>query len=67
MDVTQLCQDIVNSGNDDITVNNTTMGGDPDSGIVKSFAIVYQLPTATDPGCYATVTANENQTIDRAP
>lgn len=67
MDVTQVCQSIVDTGNDDITVNNATMGGDPDPGVVKSFAIVYILPGATNPECYTTQTATEGQTVDLVP
>lgn len=63
-DVTQICQKIVSTGNDDIPVNNTSMGGDPDPGVVKSFAIVYQVPLAPNPGCYTTKTAKEGDTLD---
>jgi hypothetical protein len=71
--VTSICQQLVASGNDDIPVNNSTMGGDPDPGVIKSFAIVYLLANATNPAsgggaaCYSVMTAIEGQTIDLAP
>ncbi len=65
--VTEICQQAVNNGNDDIPVNNTFMGGDPDFGVVKSFAIVYRLQTATNPGCYVALTATEGATLDLVP
>ena len=34
--VTKICQELVNTGNDDIPVNNTTFG-DPDPGHIKYF------------------------------
>lgn len=66
VDVTQLCQQVVASGNDDIPVNNEFMGGDPDVGVVKSFAIIYRLGNATDPACYTLRAANEGDTVDLA-
>jgi hypothetical protein len=66
-DVTQVCQNIVDSGNDDIAVNATTMGVDPGPGVVKNFVIVYQLPNAQLGDCYRTKTAVSPQTIDLVP
>lgn len=66
-DVTAICQRAVDNGNDDIPVNNVFMGSDPDFGTVKSFAIVYQLQTATNPGAYTVLTAKENDTLDLVP
>jgi hypothetical protein len=40
-DVTSICQGLVSTGNDEIPVNNTTLGPDPDFGVVKSFGILY--------------------------
>ncbi|AGP40475.1 hypothetical protein BE04_44275 [Sorangium cellulosum] len=67
VNVTQICQQAVSTGNDDIPVNNTFMGGDPDIGVVKSFAIVYQRQTAANPGCYTVMTATEGDTLDLVP
>ena len=39
-DVTAKCQELVNTGNDDIPVNNETFG-DPDVGQTKYFTILY--------------------------
>lgn len=64
VDVTGICQQMVDNGNDDITVDNTTMGGDPDVGVVKSFAIIYQVPGAPNPGCYRTMITTARTTID---
>lgn len=44
-DVTEICQGIVDTGNDDIGVNNDAMGGDPDPGATKFFGIIYKLPS----------------------
>jgi hypothetical protein len=41
--VTAICQYLVNNGNDQIPVNNTYLGPDPDSGYTKEFAILYQV------------------------
>ncbi|MEZ4311372.1 MAG: hypothetical protein R3F14_25325 [Polyangiaceae bacterium] len=38
IDVTEICQSIASTGNDDIPANNTTFS-DPDPGAQKSFAI----------------------------
>lgn len=46
-DVTAIVQKMVNNGNDDITVTNQTMGGDPAPNIKKQFGVVYQLPNGT--------------------
>lgn len=44
-DVTAICQASVNTGNDDINVNNDSLGGDPDPGATKFFGITYTLPS----------------------
>jgi hypothetical protein len=64
VDVTQICQKAVASGSDDITVTNTVMGGDPNFGVQKSFAIAYRLETAPNPQCYTVKTAKEGDTLD---
>jgi hypothetical protein len=45
--VTEICQAIVDTGNDDIGVNNDAMGGDPDVGATKFFGITFTLPNGT--------------------
>jgi hypothetical protein len=60
-DVTQICQNAVSSGNDDIPVTNQFMGGDPDPGVVKQFGILYFLN-----GTLTALTAQEGQTPDLA-
>ena len=62
-DVTQICQNLVNNGNDDIPVNNDAMGGDPDFGVVKSFGILYSL----NGGAPIALATGEGQTIDLVP
>lgn len=62
-DVTKIVQALVDNGNDDITVNNSTMGGDPDFGQVKSFCVSYTLADGQGPifkGC------QENGKLDLA-
>ncbi|RKH12091.1 hypothetical protein D7V97_09465 [Corallococcus sp. CA053C] len=66
VDVTQICQQAVASGNDDISVNNTFMGGDPDFGVQKSFAIIYRLENAQNPSCYTVMACNEGSNLDLA-
>lgn len=41
-DVTGKCQQLVDTGNDDIPVNNNTFG-DPDVGETKYFTILYTI------------------------
>jgi hypothetical protein len=43
-DVTEICQAVVDRGNDYIGVNNETLRGDPDPGATKFFGIIYTLP-----------------------
>ena len=43
-DVTSIVQEIVSQGNNDILVNNNVMGGDPDFGVQKRFAVLYASP-----------------------
>jgi len=62
-DVTQICQSLVDSGNDDIAVNNDAMGGDPDFGVVKSFGILY----SSNGGAPKALAAQEGQTLDLLP
>lgn len=64
-DVTQTCQNIVNTGNDDITADNATFS-DPDVGTVKSFAILYTNP-ALNNGNPIALGCQENATIDLVP
>ena len=40
-DVTEIVQSFVNSGKTTFTVDNQTMGGDPDFGVVKKFQAMY--------------------------
>jgi hypothetical protein len=61
-DVTQICQNAVSGGNDDIPVNNQFMGGDPDPGVVKQFGILYFLN-----GVLSALIAQEGQTVDLVP
>lgn len=64
-DVTSIVQGIVNTGNDDISVDNDTMGGDPDFNVQKSFAVIYtNNATASNPGCYTVLTAQEGDILD---
>ncbi|MFK7979101.1 MAG: hypothetical protein AB8G86_03895 [Saprospiraceae bacterium] len=35
---------MVNNGNDDLTITNQALGGDPKPGINKQFGVIYQLP-----------------------
>ncbi|PPU74346.1 hypothetical protein XcuCFBP2542_15395 [Xanthomonas cucurbitae] len=65
IDVTQVCQQIVDTGNDDITANNATFG-DPDPGTVKKFAILYTNP-ALNGGNPIALGCSENATIDLVP
>lgn len=62
IDVTQICQNIVNSSNDDITANNATFT-DPDPGNGKYFAINYTNP-AKNNGSPITLGCSENSTLD---
>lgn len=65
VDVTKICQGLVDKGNDDIKVNNTTLGGDPDSGNPKGFQITYTL-RSTGNAVYA-MTAGEGEKLDLVP
>lgn len=60
LDVTEVVQKIVNTGNDDILVTNKTMGGDPEPGVTKVFGVLYKLPDGSilARGCL------EYQTVD---
>ena len=62
-DVTAICQAFVNGNNDDIPVNNDTMGGDPDQGEAKTFEIVYELENGQILGRHCL----EGQEVDLAP
>jgi hypothetical protein len=63
LDVTQVCQGIVDPGNDDIAVNNDTFT-DPDVGTTKRFTIAY----TTSPGAAAIYRgASEGDTLDLVP
>jgi hypothetical protein len=64
--VTALCQQIVDNGNDDILVNNTNMGGDPDPGVVKSFGILYTNPGLNN-GNPIALGCLENTSLDLVP
>ena len=66
VDVTATCQAIVEGSNDDILVNNTTMLGDPDPGVQKSFAILYTAPDLNN-GNPCVMGCQENTTLDLAP
>jgi len=60
LDVTQVCQEIVTPGNDDIHVNNDVFT-DPDPGTTKRFTIGY----TTAPGGPARYrSASEGDTLD---
>ena len=59
-DVTAKCQELVNTGNDDIPVNNETFG-DPDFGQTKYFTVLYTTndgKTGHAKGCH------ENTNLD---
>jgi hypothetical protein len=43
-DVTEIVQKRLDTGNDDVLIDNDDMGGDPDPGVVKQFGILYSLP-----------------------
>lgn len=66
VDVTQLCQSSVDTGNDDITASNTFFGTDPDPGTVKNFAILYKNP-ALNNGNPIALGCAENGQIDLVP
>ena len=59
-DVTDIVQALVNNGNDDIPINNGTLGPDPDVGAKKQFGIVYTLANGTTLARAAT----EGDTLD---
>lgn len=40
-DVTKVVQSLVIQGQTEFTADNDTMGGDPDEGVTKKFAIIY--------------------------
>ena len=61
LDVTAICQGIVDTGNDDITADNATFT-DPDFGFTKYFTILYVIAGVTyAKGC------QEGTTIDLVP
>lgn len=66
IDVTQICQNLVSNGNDDIDVSNTTFGKDPDPGVQKSFAILYSNP-ALNHGNPIALSCQEGSTLDLVP
>lgn len=66
IDVTAICQNLVDNGEDDIPVNNTTMGSDPDPGVVKSFGIIYS-DQQLNGGSPIALACQENATIDLMP
>ncbi|MCC8493215.1 hypothetical protein LN451_04585 [Xanthomonas hortorum pv. gardneri] len=66
IDVTQVCQDSVNTGNGDITASNAFFGTDPDPGKGKSFAILYKNP-ALNGGNPIALGCAENGQIDLVP
>jgi hypothetical protein len=57
-DVTQLLQSDVTNNSLNINVNNSTMGGDPAFGHVKSLTVIYQYA-----GSQLTKTVSEGQTL----
>ena len=59
-DVTATVQQMVAQGNDDIPINNDTLGPDPDHGVQKQFGILYTLPN----GKRLARAAVEGQTLD---
>jgi hypothetical protein len=65
IDVTQICQTLVDTGNDDITANNATFT-DPDVGATKSFAILYSNPVLNS-GNPIALGCQENNTLDLVP
>jgi hypothetical protein len=61
--VTAVCQYLVNNGNDQIPVNNTYLGPDPDSGYTKEFAILYQVNGSAP----MVLSCQENTTLTLVP
>ncbi|OEZ92180.1 hypothetical protein JAB9_47460 [Janthinobacterium sp. HH107] len=59
-DVTAKVQDIVKNGNDDVLINNVTLGIDPDIGKGKQFASIYFY----EDGTIHTISGKENDTLD---
>lgn len=62
-DVTQIVQNIVKNGNDDVPINNTAMGGDPAPGKQKVFGVLYFL----EDGSYRAMTGTEGTILDLVP
>ncbi len=46
-DVTDIVQNIVDTGQDDILISNGNLGGDPDVGKTKSFGVIYTYKDQT--------------------
>ena len=61
--VTAICQYLVNNGNDQIPVNNTYLGPDPDIGYTKEFAITFQV----NGGSPTILAAQEGTTLTLVP
>ena len=59
-DVTENVQKLVSNGNDDITVNNSNLGCDPDGGKHKLFGVIYMLET----GEQRALCCKEGETLD---
>lgn len=66
VDVTKICQGLVENGNDDIPVHNDTFGGDPDENNLKRLQITFTLGSTGNQVVYA-MTADENTTLDLIP
>ena len=62
-DVTAICQYLVNNGNDQIPVNNTYLGPDPDPGNTKEFAILFQV----NDGGFQVLACQEGTTLTLVP
>jgi len=66
INVTAICQNIINNDNDDIVVDNSTMGSDPDVGVVKSFGLLYTDEQLNN-GHPIALCCQENATLDLMP
>ncbi|MEO0468273.1 MAG: hypothetical protein AAF206_01535 [Bacteroidota bacterium] len=62
-DVTERVRELTVTGNDDITISNGNLGGDPVPNVKKRLAVIYQLPT----GQVLSRTGEEGTTIDLVP
>ncbi|MBD8657140.1 hypothetical protein IFT68_16105 [Oxalobacteraceae sp. CFBP 13730] len=59
-DVTAQVQAIVANGNDDVSISNQSLGGDPDIGTRKQFGAVY----FHENGTIASIVGQEGDTLD---